>query len=89
MTLTPFWETSPPDFVNPEGVKWWSHPDLTRLAQEPEGVGNPVKYHVFITELPSGGRSFVLADTKGVSYETQSYEAMGVHIQMLRAVSVQ
>lgn len=75
-----------PDFVNPEGTKWWKAKTITDYAQKEDKHGTTLNLHGYGIELADGTRSYVLVDHKQVRvvYETQSLEQVGIHIDVLK-----
>ena len=73
-------ERGDPNYVSPEGIKWWLDKTVTRYAQKEDSQGRKLWY----VEFPDGEKQFVLLDDDEPVHETTSYEAMGAHIDMLK-----
>jgi len=65
-----------PDFINPEGTKWWKDTNLTEYAQEQINK----EHAVFEIQTTNGKQSRVLIDKNGVLEEDGSLEAMAFKI---------
>ena len=82
----PPWETKP-DFINPEGVKWWFDKSSTEYAHQDtetaKGLPNIVVYYA---ERPDGYRTRIIVDNdiKAAVGEAQSLEALGAKIDMMK-----
>lgn len=62
---------TPPDWINPEGVKWW------RLNNDlPDKDGVP-----FLTEKPDGEKMYVIIRAEGLVYETGNLEFLFSKLQ--------
>ncbi len=74
-----------PDFVNPEGVKWWLDKSSTQYARRENIRGTTLPtITVFMCEFPDKTRSYVILDgTQPVDAPT-TLEAVGVKIDLLK-----
>jgi len=76
---------SKPDFVNSDGIKWWKDDNLTSYAKKRDITFNiSLDLNVWATEFPNGFRSYVITDSKGAIFESQSMEAIGCHIDIMK-----
>ena len=71
----------PPDFINEDGVKWWIDKELTEYARM------DLNAVVFFVEKPNGYQTRALVIDGAVQYESQSLEAMGCRIDLLKAAA--
>lgn len=75
--------STPPLFVNDEGVKWWADESSTRYAHRVAATGVPLKNHkVYYVEFANGERSRVIVDQqKGVPvYDHPQVDAIATSI---------
>lgn len=72
----------PPDFTNPEGVKWWHEQALTNHAKQ-KGLDNVTAW---VTELPNGVRMRVLIQDGEIVFENTDFETVAFHIDALALV---
>lgn len=77
----------PPIHVNEIGTKFWVDVSLSKYARQKNLHGIALDYHVLFAETVDGHMSRLLVDsvTNDVLYDTQSLEAMSVHIDMVKA----
>ena len=76
------WE-GPPDFVNPEGTKWWREMSLTRYAQKEDRHGTVLDVVCFLIETADKYRTYVMVSRdQAIIEEDQSLEAMGIKIDV-------
>jgi len=76
-----FWDIDEPDFVNPEGVKWWLDKDCTRYAKRENLNGTSLDYQVFIVKKPNGYMTRVILNEKREPiFESQQLESIGFAI---------
>ena len=79
--MNPF--SSPPDFINAEGVKWWHDDSTTKYARNPDKFGTTLDVQCWYVEFPDGSRTRVLinADQQVVD-ESQTLEGIGIKIDV-------
>ena len=72
---------SNPDYTNEKGVKWWVHPELTKLANEPDVNGNKLSVTGYFIQETDGGKAFVLvnSDSEIIEFE-ETYGSMARRI---------
>jgi hypothetical protein len=76
-----------PDFVNEQGVKWWSDADTTRYAHSKTSKGQSLPAaQGWLVEDPSGTRTRLLVDNGKIIAESQSLEGIGTQIDLLKAL---
>lgn len=74
-----------PDFVNPEGVKWWIDKSLTEWATKPNIKGTRLPNVVsYVIEELNGNRSRVLVDKGVIVFDSQRAEDIAVHIDVMK-----
>lgn len=79
--------TKEPDFVNEKGVKWWCDYETTKYAMVENAQGNTLPgVVVYAVEEPNGHRTYLICDKKGVLFESQRLEDIGVHLDMMKIV---
>ena len=76
------WETDPPTFTNPEGVKWWHEKHLTDYAKL-KGLSGIT---CWITLLPTGRLSRVIIRDDAIIHEDTTIEGVACYIEALWAV---
>jgi hypothetical protein len=80
-----FLDRGDPDFINEKGVKWWREELLTHCAHQENINGTRLPdVVVCYVEHPDGTKNYVLIRDQEVIYETQSYEQIGFHIDVLK-----
>ena len=74
-----------PDFINVEGTKWWIDKSTTKYAQQPD-INKVQLPNVicFATEQINGYRSYVITENQQIEFTSQSLEAIGVHIDIMK-----
>lgn len=78
-----------PDFINDIGVKWWLDKSSTQYAHKKDVKGISLKnLYVYMVEETNGVRTYVIVDNENGEfvYENQQLEAIGVRIDMLKAL---
>lgn len=65
----------PPDWISPEGVKWWGI-----------NIGDPQDGHPALIEHPEGNQEYVILDDKGVFYSTHNLEDLAAKFDQLRLI---
>ncbi|BAG41496.1 hypothetical protein [Ralstonia phage phiRSL1] len=79
--------SSPPLFVNEEGVKWWPNDYSTQYAQAPDKLGTTLpNVRVYYVEMSDGQRRMAIVDhvLDQAVYDSQSLEAIAVYIDALK-----
>ncbi len=85
--FAPLWETEKPDFVNPEGVKWWLDKSTTRYATKENLNGTKLDYQVFIVQKPDGYLTRIILDeNREPIFESQQLETIGFEIDKLKLI---
>lgn len=80
-----FLQRGEPDHVNEAGVKWWLDKALTEWAIKPDIYGVSLDDHrVWLVELPSGEKSYLLTSKQGPLYESKEMEAMACKIDFIK-----
>lgn len=84
--MTIFGFTDEPDFVNPEGTKWWLDKSTTAGAQKEDVHGTKLDFIVYLVEKSDGYMARLMLDLDGnLIAEEQNLEALAVKIDMLKA----
>ena len=66
-----------PDFVNPEGVKWWVDKATTLYARQDNDVGKSLpRIQVWYVEKPDGLRTRLIIEDGTVIFESTQIEAI-------------
>lgn len=65
----------PPDWVSPEGVKWWGI-----------NIGDPQDGHVVLIEQSEGDQEYVILNDKGVFYATRNLQSLASKFDQLRLI---
>ncbi|QBX06560.1 hypothetical protein H1O16_gp147 [Burkholderia phage BcepSaruman] len=78
-----------PMFINEQGVKWWIEQVATQYARKPNVNGTKLEdVVVYLTGRPVDGGELVyeylIVDDAVAVYASQSYEAIGVHIDIMK-----
>jgi len=79
--------STPPDFVNAEGVKWWRDKDVERYANNEDQHGTRLCVEAWIVERPDGYRTRLLIEGGKIIEEAQSLEAIGAKIDWLKCAT--
>lgn len=80
---TPFDDGTPPDYVGPEGNKWWLDVSTTEYAQRENGKLPALKdVFIFYVLFPTGGRVRVFLRNGEIIEEETGLEDMAVKIDM-------
>ena len=73
--------STPPNFVNEDGVKWWLDKSSTQYARKADIHGTSLpNIAVFIVERLDGYRTRVLVGDNAIIAEHQGLESMAVEI---------
>lgn len=77
---------TPPNHINEAGVLFWLQKSLTEWARREDihGTSLPTVY-CWLAKTPDGTLTYLLMDGESVVMETQSYEAVAVRIDMMKA----
>lgn len=70
--LNPFKETKEPDFISKNGIKWWLQQTLTAYVVRKKLANTAV----FVSEIPTGKREYVLFSEGKVVHESISSESI-------------
>ena len=76
--------STPPDFVNAEGVKWWRDKAVERYANNEDQHGTRLQVQAWIVERKDGYRTRLLIENGQIIGEAQSLEAIGAKIDWLK-----
>lgn len=65
----------PPDFINPEGVKWWGL-----------DIGAPEDGKAVYVEFPTGARTYAILKDNEIVYDTHSLEFLCGKFEQLKLI---
>jgi len=75
----------PPDAVNAEGTKWWTHKGLMEWATRDVAQLPPLpNLKAWTVETSTGYRAFVLTYKNKIVWDGEKLDAAACHIDMLR-----
>lgn len=78
--------STPPDFVNEKGIKWWIDKDTTEYARNPDNNGICLNVRCFLVQETSGRKTRVIVSDNSIIYENQNYEAFCTKIDNMKTI---
>ena len=75
-----------PDFINPQGIKWWLDKTLSDYANKPNQFGICLEnWKVFVVEEKNGNRTRLLVDDKHqIIDDNSSVEGIACKIDIIK-----